>query len=199
MSESAKRKSWCERRVRNPLARWFCKSWFAQTFIYDSELPLGAGLKRSLRSGHGILFYLTLATGIALAAMLLMKQYFYPAGISLPRDAVELYLSFLGAFVCTNELDKWGTKKGEKRLFRKGENVLVMWAIVVLVAWFLDFFVGKPVPEEVGWVVKGALLAFVISKLSTVVNHYRCNGNGADEKKKLDGKDEKEKDDGKVV
>lgn len=180
------------KRKKISFALRFRKTWFARTFIYDSEQSLGDGLKKSLSHGPSVLFYLTLATGFALAAMLLLKQYAYPFTISFPRDAVEVYLSFLGAFVFTNELDKWRTRKDEKRRFRKGENALVMWAAVVLVAWGMDFFLGKPVPEEMGWVVKGALLAFALSKLSTVVKHYRCNGTTVE-------KEKKEKEDGNGV
>ena len=137
---------------------------------------LNEGLKMSLSYGSGLLFYLTLIVGYVLALMILAKQFFDAVTFSLPHYAVEMYFAFLAAFVFTNELDKWRMGGEELRLFRKGENALIVWLVALLVSWSLEFFMNKPVPEALGFIITGVLIVFMVSKISTGVKYHRCNG-----------------------
>ncbi len=150
-------------------------SFIGQTFIWYKKKPLTDGLKESLESGSGIGFFINLVLGHFLAALILIKQYFYLAHFSIPTSAVEIYLAALGMFVIVNQARMWGLKKTEERFFRKGEYVLLMWTATVLVSWSLYFFDGKVSPVELKEIFIGVLALYAPSRISTAINNYRCN------------------------
>jgi len=170
------RKEWCDR-VENPIGRLFCKSFVAKTLIWYKEKTLTKGLKHSLETGSGLTFFISIILGHSLALLVLVKQHYDTLSFSIPVSAVEIYLSAVGMFVIVNQAHIWGMKKTEKRVFRKGEYILLMWTVVVIASWTMHFFWEKIYPEELTKIVIGVFALYVVSKISTVLNHRRCKGN----------------------
>jgi len=169
-------KEWCDR-VTSPIGRLFCKSFIAKTLIWYKEKTLIEGLKHSLETGSGLTFFISIILGLSLAAFVLVKQYYGTLVFSIPVSAVEIYLSAVGMFVIVNQTHIWGMKKTEKRVFRKGEFVLLMWTVIVISSWTMHFFWEKPYQEELTKIVIGVFALYAVSKISTVLNHHRHNGN----------------------
>jgi len=165
---------WCDK-VENPVARRFCKSLFAKIFIYEREEGLVSGLKRGLSERAGVAFYLTFLWSVLLMSFVLAKQNLSSVDFTFPHLAVEIYGGFLFWFVIANETDKWQAQKTEKRVFRKGLYIIILWFAVSTASMFIEAFTGRESPDELLWIWGVIVGGLILSGISTFFKHRECN------------------------
>ena len=139
------------------------------------------GIDKGSRKGVSFLFWGSLLFGYLYGILLLVNQFYPENKYNVPDGLFWAYVTFAGAFTAVNQADLWSASK---KLFRKGEGILLFWFAVVFVSALGHFFSGGhyPFPEsDLKTVIFSVLGLYTVSRGCSSARKVvleKKNGNG---------------------